>query len=66
MHAQSRAQPFPSDFVTNESSKDSWRTEEHGLFVFEREFQRCTGEQAKVVKLLEGRLTEGGGALEHC
>lgn len=65
MHAQSRAEPFPSYFVTNESSKESWRTEEHGLFVFEREFQRCTGEQAKVVKLREGRLTgkESLGAL---
>lgn len=50
---------FPAPFVTNESSKESWRTEEHGLFVFEREFRRCTGEQAKVVKLREGRLTGG-------
>lgn len=65
VHAQRRAEPFPSYFVTNESSKESWRTEEHGLFVFEREFQRCTGEQAKVVKLREGRLTrrESLGAL---
>lgn len=54
---------FPAPFVTNESSKESWRREEHGLFVFEREFQRCTGEQAKVVKLREGRLTVGGGEL---
>lgn len=51
--------PFHPAVVTNESGKESWRTE--GLFVFEREFQRCTGEQAKVVKPAD-REGELGGA----
>lgn len=50
---------FHAAVVTNESGKESWRTE--GLFVFEGEFQRCTGEQAKVVKPgLTGRASWGG------
>lgn len=35
--------PFPSYFVANESSKEPWRTEEHCLFVFERENSRGRG-----------------------
>lgn len=57
MHALSQVRPFPSYFVTNESSKEPWRTVEHCLFVFERAFQRYKG-GGKVVKLWESRLTE--------
>lgn len=57
MQALSQVKPFPSYFVTNESSKEPWRTEEHCLFVFERAFQRHKG-GGKVVKLWESRLTE--------
>lgn len=35
---------FRSYFVTNESGKEPWRTEEHCLFVFERAFLRYRGE----------------------
>lgn len=59
MRALSQVKPFPSYFVTNESSKEPWRTEEHCLFVFERAFERFgEGGGGKVVKLWESRLTE--------
>ena len=69
VQALSQVKPFPSYFVTNESSKEPWRTEEHCLFVFERAFERYRGGRQGGKTLGEPpdrALRQRGGTLEHC